>query len=261
MLSPSSIAASDRDIVPVYTNGDIVRMWHSVAGTTRNRDLGSALINYAINGNLISFPPADMLTNVSTILNSPCDPWAWTLSAINDGSNSVLSLNAFHNPVPMPYLPRSILDVRRFLRPVDVENTITTITTRLPSTPRSLLPVSSPAASLTAHSLQHLHITAAGLVQGPVIGGAALCTDTETQIIGHRLIFDSSRSAPSMQLGPNLSLNDVVHGLDLLDDLIIFLLAPGMAMDSDDTSARIILPLDISVHISQAYDRLAGARP
>ncbi|KAE8261152.1 hypothetical protein A4X09_0g7707 [Tilletia walkeri] len=249
------------DVVLVYRLDDIQRLWHLVRGSTPRRALGSTLVSYALSFG-VDLPDPSMLGSVPAILGHPdCDPWAWTLAQLGVPDNDVQILNSLHHTVFLCRLPSNRLDVRRFLRPSGLSHSICTITVHLAQPHRNLLPTSSTSLPTLSDILQYVRITAPGTVLGPVPGGAPLCTVAETQLIGHRLVFEWTRSADDPAIIAACSVDTVEDALNSLSDLFIYLIAPGMALDSADDVTRVIVHLDTSVHLSQSYHRLVGARP
>ncbi|KAE8216927.1 hypothetical protein CF326_g9642 [Tilletia indica] len=252
----------DDDVTIIYQPDDVLRMWHHVSSSSRDRVLGSTLINYALSSGRIHLPSTEIRAHVPTLLGDPdLDPWEWTLAELNNEDNPTYILNAFHNPVSLTYQPTNLITLRRLLRPVATQYSVSTITVHLHTPQPSLLPASSPAPEAAANLLQHLRIINAGTVHGPVPGGAPLCTASETQLLGHRLFFEWPRTPVNGRSRDAFSPDHVADTLDTIDDLFIYLIAPGITLDSSFDLTRLIVHLEISVHLDQAYHRLAGARP
>ncbi|KAE8219563.1 hypothetical protein CF326_g8933 [Tilletia indica] len=261
-FSSTSEASFDDDVAIIYQPDDVLRMWHHVSGSSRDRVLGSTLINYALSSGAIHLPSTDIRAHVPTLLGDPAlEPWDWTLAELNNVHNPTYILNAFHNPVSFTYRPTNLITLRRLLRPVATQHSVSTITVHLHSPQPSLLPSSSPPPEPATNLLQHLRIVNAGTVHGPVPGGAPLCTASETQLLGHRLFFEWPRTPINARSRDAFSPDNVADTLDTIDDLFIYLIAPGITLDSSFDLTRLIVHLEISVHLDQAYHRLAGAHP
>ncbi|KAE8236837.1 hypothetical protein A4X13_0g9009 [Tilletia indica] len=181
----------DDDVAIIYQPDDVLRLWHHVSSSSRDPVLGSTLINYALSSVRIHLPSTDIRVHVPTLLGDPAlDPWEWTLAELNSEGNPTYILNAFHNPVSFTYRPTNLITLRRLLRPVATQHSVSTITVHFHSPQPSLLPSSSPPPEPATNLLQHLRIVNAGTVHGPVPGGAPLCTASETQLLGHRLFLE-----------------------------------------------------------------------
>ncbi|KAK0520005.1 hypothetical protein OC842_007248 [Tilletia horrida] len=260
--SPSSVDFLD-DLASRYTAADVTRLWLDVPHDAPHRTLGSTLLTWAINNNLIEFPEEQLLGNVQTILGiTGSDPWSWVLAELNTPLNSIHILNAANDVMEFPASPRTLSELVTLFQPLDLEHTAASITARLRIPRPSLLPrhVQVPTdASLDI--LQHIRIANAGTVRGPMPGGAPLCTVAETQLCGHRLVFEWPRT-PNLHRAPlAFTVDNIINTLSNIDLLEVYLVAPGMAIDSDDDITRLVVNLEISVHLGQAWHRLAGARP
>ncbi|KAK0518762.1 hypothetical protein OC834_007614 [Tilletia horrida] len=216
--SPSSVDFLD-DLASRYTAADVTRLWLDVPHDAPHRTLGSTLLTWAINNNLIEFPEEQLLGNVQTILGiTGSDPWSWVLAELNTPLNSIHILNAANDVMEFPASPRTLSEL-------------------------------------------HIRIANAGTVRGPMPGGAPLCTVAETQLCGHRLVFEWPRT-PNLHRAPlAFTVDNIINTLSNIDLLEVYLVAPGMAIDSDDDITRLVVNLEISVHLGQAWHRLAGARP
>ncbi|KAL9936104.1 hypothetical protein V8E36_004946 [Tilletia maclaganii] len=240
-------------------NEAVLSLWHHVPELAHHFTLGTALINYALDRDLIEFPDASMLANVPSMLDASTmpDPWHWVLSELSHRDNIINILNADLDPIHFSYLPITIEDLHCFLRHIDAPHTIHTINVHLHQPPFNLVPAHTDAVHDTL--LQHLRITDGGIVLGPVPGGASLCITTETQLIGHRIVFEWPRDCSYPR--DNFSVHLIHNTLDAIDDLFVYLISPGMAVSSSSDVTRLIVNIDISVHIAQAHPRLTGARP
>ncbi|KAE8215785.1 hypothetical protein CF326_g9711 [Tilletia indica] len=110
----------DDDVAIVNQPEDVLRMWHHISGSSRDRVLGSTLINYALSSGAIHVPSMDIRAHVPTLLEDPAlDPWDWTLAGLKNVHNPTYILNAFHSPVSFTYRPINLITFRRlfFERP------------------------------------------------------------------------------------------------------------------------------------------------
>ncbi|KAE8267621.1 hypothetical protein A4X09_0g4718 [Tilletia walkeri] len=113
----ASDANFDDDLATIYQPEDVLRMWHHVSGSSRDRVLGSNLITYALGSGLIHLSSTDIRAHVPTLLGDPTlDAWEWTLVELNNEDNPTYVLNAFHNPVSLTSQPTNLIALRRLLR-------------------------------------------------------------------------------------------------------------------------------------------------
>ncbi|KAL9937601.1 hypothetical protein V8E36_003146 [Tilletia maclaganii] len=241
------------DIIVSYRDADVERLWNLVPDNTLYHALGAALVSFALKHQLIDYPEAWMLGDVNKILNSPsCDPWTWTLQELNRTGNAIRPLNSMHDPLHFqgPTFTRANINHRHCI--TVPSRTVTSITARLQEPHRSLLPKSVTDDKLEHDLLQHVKIFNAGTILGPVPGGAPLCCAVETQIIGHRLIFEWPRDEEYSLPRDAFSASNINDTLFNMPDLCVYLMAPGMALDADNDVVRIVVILDISSRLRLA---------
>ncbi|KAL9940217.1 hypothetical protein V8E36_000922 [Tilletia maclaganii] len=216
--------------------------------------MASLLIRYAHQHGSLLAPDPGLCAEVTTILRTTDpDPWSWVLSQIADPCNAVRVLNIYNDQLSSGQFPRSFNELLGLFSPSLSRFTVSTIAIQLHHPTFSFAAAASTPMEDVSARLVYARIHAPGVVLGPLPGCAPLCTTTETQLIGHRLpgLLRLPRTA--------FSLASIESTLSSLEDLFICMVAPGMAFDTVDDIALIIVHLDTSVHISQAWHRLAGA--